>query len=75
MLKSPDSTYAVNVCFVAGVHGTIVKVLVPGEVWIVFGGTPIGIISKTANNSFYQVHLVKLGVGVKKCMVERYALV
>ena len=61
LLKSPNSA---NIEVGVGLKGValvaIVEVLVPRVVGLGFGGTPIVVVSKTANHRFLQIQLVQL---------------
>ena len=50
LFKIPHSTYIVCVVLIVVVLVAIVEVLVPRVVSIVLGGTPIVVVSKTANH-------------------------
>jgi hypothetical protein len=50
LFKTPNSTHIVCVVLIVVVLVAIVEVLVPRVVVIVLGGTPIVVISKTAND-------------------------
>jgi len=55
LLKSPNSPHIVRVVLIGGVLVAIVEALVPGEVSIVLGGTPVVVVAKTANHISLQI--------------------
>ena len=55
LLKSPHSTHIVWVVLIVVGLVAIVEVLAPRAVSSVLGGTPIIVVSKTANHGFLQV--------------------